>query len=230
MNAATAVAEVEDEAMREQRDRGASHSRERRCIVTGEVLSETHLIRFVVGPDGNAVPDLAAKLPGRGMWVSADRKILARAVAKNYFSKSAKQSVKADADLPDRIEALLVQRMSSDLGLARRAGELILGFDQVTRSFEEKSRIAAIIEASDGAADGRRKLLGAAHSRGLEFTMIDVLSIDELSLALGRDNVVHAALKPGRLAERLVFEMGRLKGFRPAVSGQSPAGTKGSHE
>ena len=107
-----------------------------------------------------------------------------------------------------------MQRMSSDLGLARRAGELILGFDQVTRSFEEKSRIAVIIEASDGAADGRRKLLGAAHSRGLEFVMIDLLSIDELSLALGRDNVVHAALKPGRIAERLIFEAARLSGFR----------------
>jgi predicted RNA-binding protein YlxR (DUF448 family) len=231
VNAIAAIAE-EDEAMRERRDRGASRSRERRCIVTGEVLPETHLIRFVVGPDQTIVPDLAAKLPGRGIWVSADRESLTRAIAKNLFAKAAKASVKADADLPDRIEALLVQRMLNDLGLARRAGELILGFDQVTRSFEEKTRIAAIVEASDGAADGRRKLLGAAQARGLEFTVIDMLSITELSLALGRDNVVHAALKPGRLAERLVFEMGRLKGFRSAVpgknrTGDAPAGTKG---
>ena len=216
MNANLALKD-EDEAMRE-----------RRCIVTGEVLPETHLIRFVVGPENEIVPDLAAKLPGRGIWVGADRETLARAVAKNYFSKAAKTSVKAAADLPDRVELLLVQRISNDLGLARRAGELILGFDQVTRGFEEKTRIAAIVEASDGAADGRRKLLGAAQSRGLEFALIDVLSIDELSLALGRDNVVHAALKPGRLAERLVFETGRLKGFRPYKV--APGVSKGSNE
>jgi predicted RNA-binding protein YlxR (DUF448 family) len=214
---ATLALKDEDEAMRE-----------RRCIVTGEVLPETQLIRFVAGPENEIVPDLAAKLPGRGIWVGADRETLARAVAKNSFSKAAKASVKVSGDLPDRVEALLVQRISNDLGLARRAGEVILGFDQVFKSFDEKRKPSVLVEASDGAGDGKRKLRGAAESRGLALTVIDQLSNAELGLALGRDNVVHAALKPGRLAERLVFETGRLKGFRP--NKVAPGVSKGSNE
>jgi len=189
--------------------------RQRRCIVTGEVLPEPELIRFVAGPDGQIVPDLAAKLPGRGLWVSAQRETLARAVARNQFARAAKSPVVATADLPDRVEALLVAHMSGDLGIARRSGVIVLGFDNVVRALDSKTPPAALVEASDAAADGRRKLLGASFGRGLTPVIVDCLTIDELSLALGRENVVHAALKSGRLSERLIVEAGRLRGFRP---------------
>ncbi|HEX3810358.1 MAG TPA: RNA-binding protein [Rhizomicrobium sp.] len=190
--------------------------RERRCIVTGDVLPESQLVRFVADPDGNVVPDLAAKLPGRGLWVKAERAILERAVAKNHFSKAAKAPLRTDADLIARVERLLVERMQGDLGIARRAGALFVGFDNVVRALEAKKAPVALIEARDGAADGKRKLWGAARSRGMELPVIDGLSSAELSLALGRENVIHAALTGGRLAERLIFEAGRLRGFRPA--------------
>ena len=105
-------------------------------------------------------------------------------------------------------------RMLSDLGLARRAGELAMGFDNVLRMLDAKVPPALLIEASDGARDGRRKLFGAARARGLKTQTIEALTSAELGLALGRENVIHAALKPGRLAERLSFDAGRLAGFR----------------
>jgi predicted RNA-binding protein YlxR (DUF448 family) len=201
--------------------------RERRCIVTGEILSEAKLVRFVADPDGRVVPDVAAELPGRGMWVSATRDAVRTAVAKNLFAKSAKASLQVSADLPDRVERLLVARMQGDLGLARRAGQAVLGFDNVLRELDARVPPAALVEASDGAADGRRKLAGAARARGLKSEWIEVLDSAELGLALGRENVIHAALKPGRLAERLSFDAGRLGGFRQAsasgLAGSTPA-------
>ncbi len=134
--------------------------RERKCIVTGEVREEAHLIRFAVSPDGDVVPDIAAKLPGRGIWVGADRATLERAIAKNLFSKAAKANVAADADLADRVEHLIAQRMIGDLGMARRSGAIVTGFDQVARALESAVPPAVLMEASDGAADGRRKIFG----------------------------------------------------------------------
>ncbi len=191
-----------------------SDMRERRCLVSGEVLAEGELVRFAADPDGNVVPDIAATLPGRGMWVRADKGSVTTAVTKNLFSKSAKASLKASADLAERVERLLVGRMQADLGLARRAGQAVFGFDNVLRSLDEKLPPALLIEASDGAADGRRKLAGSAYARGLKIETIVALTSAELSLALGRENVIHAALKPGRLAERLIFDASRLRGFR----------------
>lgn len=191
--------------------------RERRCIVTGEVLPEARLIRFVSDPDGNVVPDIAAKLPGRGIWVSADRKSLEKAIAKNLFSRSAKKPLKADAELPARVERLLIARMSDDLGLARRSGALIMGFDQVERALGGINPPLLLVEASDGAADGRRKLIAVAWAQGLKPRVIECLNSQELGLALGRENVVHAALKSGQLADRLEMNAGKLAGFR-AVS------------
>jgi len=199
--------------------------RERRCLVAGEVLPENQLMRFAADPDGNVVPDVAASLPGRGMWVKADRASIAVAAAKNLFSKSAKAPLMASADLPARVEALLVARMQADLGLARRAGQLVLGFDNVLRALDDKVAPALLVEASDGAADGRRKLAGSAYARDLKIEIIDRLTAEELSLALGRENVIHAALKPGRLAERLIFDAGRLAGFRPVSSAGTSAGS-----
>ena len=206
---------------------GEKAMRERKCIVTGEVREEAQLIRFVVSPDGDVVPDIAAKLPGRGIWASADRATLERAIAKNHFSKAAKANVKASAELPALVEKQIVQRMIGDLGMARRSGVLVTGFDNVARAMDAKPAPALLIEASDGAADGRRKVLGMAKARGLELPVLDGLSSAELSLALGKENVIHAALKAGALAERLIFEAGRLAGFR---SGKTEAGSIPAHE
>jgi uncharacterized protein len=188
--------------------------RERRCIVTNIVLPESRLIRFVAGPDGHIVPDVAARLPGRGMWVTARREILERAVAKSHFSRAARASIEAPGDLPDRVEMLLVARMSGDLGLARRSGQLVNGFDAVARALATRTPVGLLIEASDGAEDGRRKLLALVRDR--RPPILDCLTSSELSLALGRENVVHAALKSGRFSERLSADAGRLGGFRPA--------------
>ena len=188
--------------------------RERRDLVSGEALPENALVRFAADPDGNVVPDIAATLPGRGMWVRADRAAVTQAATKKLFSKSAKAQVKAGADLADRVERLLVARMQSDLGLARRAGQAVLGFDNVLREMDARTPPALLVEASDGSADGKRKLFGSAHARGLKVDIIEVLTSAELGLALGRENVIHAALKPGRLAERLSFDAARLSGFR----------------
>lgn len=199
--------------------------RERRCIATQDVLPERALLRFVADPEGNVVADVEASLPGRGMWVKADRDALAAAVARNLFSKAAKAPLKAPADLVGRAEALLVRRMQADLGLARRAGQLALGFDNVMRTLDERVPPAVLIEAAEGGAEGRRKIFAAASAKGLKIETIDALSSGELSLALGRENVIHAALKPGRLAERLIFDAGRLGGFRPASSAKASAGS-----
>jgi hypothetical protein len=187
--------------------------RERRCIVTRNGLSEDRLVRFALDPQGQLVPDVAAVLPGRGMWVTAERSVLERAVAKGHFSRAAGTPVAIVDDLPARVERLLVSRMLGDLGLARRAGQLVLGFDAVARALTASHPVTLLIEASDGAHDGRRKLLALA--KAAPPAIIDCLTGMELSLALGRGNVVHAALKPGRLADRLLADAGRLNGFRP---------------
>jgi uncharacterized protein len=205
-----------------QRDDMAA--RERRCIVTGEILPDERRIRFVADPEGRIVPDIEGRLPGRGMWVKAERAVLAKAIAKNAFARAAKAEVRADADLPDRVERLLVRRMVGDLGLARKSGQVVLGFDNVERSLRERVLPAVLIEAADGSPEGRRKLRNIAINQGVKARSVDCLTRDELALALGRENVIHAALKPGRLAERLILEAARLEGFRPA--GQQGVGRK----
>jgi predicted RNA-binding protein YlxR (DUF448 family) len=192
--------------------------RERRCIVTGEVLPEAKLIRFVVGPDACIVPDVAAKLPGRGIWVRADRASVAKAVAKNLFARAAKAQVSADAGLPALAEDRLVAHMLSLLGLARRAGDLTLGFDQVEKALRGPRPPAVLIEAEEVAADGTRKLKAAALASGVYPFVIGCFSSAELGLALGLMNVVHASLKSGRFAEALIFEAERLAGFRALKS------------
>jgi predicted RNA-binding protein YlxR (DUF448 family) len=205
----------EEQTTREHGRIGDSRSRERRCIVTREVLPESQLVRFVVGPENEIVPDLAAKLPGRGLWVRADRASLEQAVKKNLFAKAAKANVRAAADLPARVEALLVVRMQEHLGLARRSGALVLGFDSVVRALGSRRKPAALVEARDGAEDGRRKVLAVARAQGIEPIIIAALRSDELSMALGRETVIHGALFPGPLAERLALDAERLEGFRP---------------
>src|ERR1700749_2071677 len=143
----------------------ATHAdeRERRDIVSCEILPEHRLLRFVADPDGVVVPDVAAKLPGRGLWVEASRQAIAKAVEQKLFARAAKAQVTPTADLADRAEKALVTRMLGDLGIARRSGALVLGFDNVLRGLEGPKPPKVLIEAFDGAKDGKRKLYAAAH-------------------------------------------------------------------
>jgi predicted RNA-binding protein YlxR (DUF448 family)/ribosomal protein L30E len=190
-------------------------ARERRDIVSGTVMPENRLMRFVADPDGQVVPDAAAKLPGRGLWVEASKDAVNKAVEKKLFSRAAKAQVTATPDLAARAEKALLARIVGDLGIARRSGSLLLGFDNVLRGLQSAKPPKLLIEAFDGSADGKRKLYAAAHRLELNCVVIESLTSAELGLALGRENVIHAAVQPGGLAERLTFDAERLSGFRP---------------
>jgi predicted RNA-binding protein YlxR (DUF448 family) len=194
----------------------AQASRERRDIVSGEVMDEARLIRFVAGPDGAVVPDLARKLPGRGMWVAATREALAAAAKKNLFSRAAKAKLTAPPDLSDQVERLLRARLLAALGLARRAGDLTSGFEKVSSAIAA-GKAAWLIEAADGAADGRRKLLSLARRQPRPPRVLGVFEAAELGLAIGGENVVHTAFLAGRAAERWTEDVQRLAGFSPLL-------------
>jgi len=178
----------------------------RRCIVTRQALEKPALIRFVVDPDGRVTPDLKERLPGRGLWVTADRAILEQAVAKNAFSKAAKQSVKAAPDLADRVTELARREVAELLGLARKSGQLVAGFEKVEAALRS-DRVRVLVAASDGAADGRGKLARLAGS-GVEICA--PLTVAELAQALGREHAVHAAIKAGGIAEKTIIASRRL--------------------
>jgi hypothetical protein len=197
------------------RPRAPHMLRSRRCIASGEILPEGRLLRFVADPESRVVVDVEAKLPGRGLWVRSSREDVARAVAKRLFSRAAKRNLHAEENLPAQSEARLSASMLAKLGLARRAGELLLGFDMIEKTLRSGTAPALVFEAADGSPDGRRKLQGAARAGGVAPFVVACFSGAELSLALGRANVVHAALKSGRMAERLIIDAGRIAGFRP---------------
>ena len=192
----------------------AAAARERRDIASGLVMDEARLIRFVAGPDGAVVPDLARKLPGRGLWVAADRASVDMAVKKSLFARAAKQRLVAGADLADSVAALLGRRLLSGLGLARKAGELTSGFEKVQGAIVA-GKAAFLVEASDGADDGRRKLLAAARRVHRRPRLIGLFASVDLGLALGGENVIHTAFLAGRGAERWTIDVERLSGFRP---------------
>lgn len=198
----------------------AEAHRERRDLVSGEVMPEERLVRFVAGPDGLVVPDVARKLPGRGLWVAATRDAVEAAVKKGGFSRAAKARLTAAPDLADQVEKLLKTRLLAGLGLARRAGDLILGFEKAEAAIEG-GKTAWMVEACDGAQDGRRKLLQSARRAGESGRpaprLCGVFSSEELGLALGLGNVIHLALLAGRGADRWTVDVERLSGFRPLI-------------
>lgn len=192
----------------------AQASRIRRDIVSGEVMDEAELIRFVAGPDGGVVPDLGRKLPGRGLWVQASRSAVETAARRGMFSRAARARLAPASDLADQVEALLLRRVLDGLGLARRAGELISGFEK-TLSAVSAGRAAWLIEALDGAEDGRRKLLGAVRRSQNPPQLLGLFTSEEMGLALGLENVIHTAFLAGRAADRWTSDVRRLSGFRP---------------
>jgi len=201
----------------------AQSARERRDVVSGEVMPEARLIRFVSGPDGAVVPDLARKLPGRGVWVEASRESVAAAVKRNGFARSAKAPLKPQADLPELVDRLLARRCLEQLGLARKEGALISGFEK-TASAIGSGKAAWWIEASDGATDGRRKLFAArAKSPNPELPVCGAFTAEELGVSTGGETVIHVALLAGRRAGRWTEEVRRLAGFRRIVPQDWPA-------
>lgn len=189
----------------------ASEGRTRTCIAGGGETPPAGLIRFALSPDGVVTPDLAEKLGGRGAWVAADRTLLSRAVAKGLFARAFKQAASAPDDLVDSIEAALEKRALEALGLSRRTGEAVLGFDQVKDALT-KGRAGVLLSAADAADDGREKL-----SRlGKELFQYRGFSSAAMSAAFGREGVKHAALLKGAAADRFKREAARLDGVRVA--------------
>jgi predicted RNA-binding protein YlxR (DUF448 family) len=178
------------------------------------VVEESGLIRFVISPDGQIVPDLSRRLPGRGLWVAADRGAIDAAVKKDLFAKAARGRLDVRPDLADQVADLMARRLLSALGLARKAGELTFGFTKVLAAIEA-SRAAVLIEATDGSADGRLKLLAAARRAARPPLRVGLFTSAELGLALGGDNVIHTAFLAGRGADRWTSDVQRLSGFRP---------------
>lgn len=189
----------------------------RRCAVTRARKDRSDLIRFVADPMGRVVPDLALKLPGRGVWVSANRQAVCDAIQKKAFAAGLKQKVETSEDLVDQIEGLLTKRLAGALSLANKAGLALTGFEKVSNAISAES-VVALIHASDAAADGRQKLdrkyAAVAKSCQKPINIIDCLTVSQLSLAIGRSNVVHAALGKGSVADRFLRDAERLDYYR----------------
>ncbi len=222
---------------------------ERTCALTRQPLTPDDGLRFVAAPDGRIVPDVARRLPGRGVWLSNSRVLIAEATRKGAFQRSLKRPVTVPEDLPDLVEQLLVKRVFEALSLANKAGLVTTGFTKVEIAVQ-RGACAFLLHASDAAEDGVTKLdrkfaAGQAASlsqRGAEKAengsrdrvaeylkqhVWDCLSSAELSLAMGRSNVVHAALARGGAATRFSREAERLRRYRAPASAH-PAGEPGS--
>ena len=187
---------------------------ERKCIATGESQPKAGLIRFCLGPDGQIVPDILGKLPGRGIYVSADRAAIEKAAKKNLFSRAARQPAKAPEGLADLVETLIAQRTIELLSMARKAGEAVTGYEKV-KDWLVKGTAATLIQASDGSERGKTKL----HAPDGENGFIGCLSAGEIGLAFGRERAIHAALAAGGLRSRVVEEAAKLAGLRGQTGG-----------
>lgn len=203
---------------------------ERRCIATGERGDPAGMIRFVLSPDGVVTPDLAVRLPGRGAWVKADRASVERAALSGAFSRAFRTSAKADPNLAEQVSALVAARVLHHLGVGRRAGDVLCGFEVVREALKSEG-CACLIEASDSADDGREKLVQILRARAksrpgsekspdssescLSPALAGCFTAEELGMALGRERVVHACVRAGRFADVWLAELSRLAGFMP---------------
>lgn len=190
----------------------------RRCILSRQECASETMIRFVAGPDNHIVPDVAERLPGRGLWLRAERSAVDQAVAERCFAKAARANVTAEAGLADQVAHLLTQRSLNFLGLALRSGVIAIGHDQV-RADLSAGRAAVLVQANDGAAAARSRLRAVAHG----LPSIEMFSRGELAQALGRADIVHAVLRTSRLSTLFLRECGRLAGFRAIGESRLPA-------
>jgi predicted RNA-binding protein YlxR (DUF448 family) len=187
---------------------------ERRCIVTGDRAPKAGLVRFVIGPDGAVVPDVLARLPGRGIYVSADRAALEKAAKKGLFARAARAPVTVPPDLAALVEAALVRRVTDLIALARKAGQAVSGREKVL-DWLVKGEAAILLQASDGSP---REAARLRPPEG-EGTRIACLSAGELGLSFGRDRAIHGALAAGGLTDRIVEEAARLQALRGSAGG-----------
>ena len=197
----------------------------RMCAVTRAVRPIDELIRFVLSPQGEVIPDLKRKLPGRGLWVSASGQAIAEAVRRNQFSRGFKRDARAAPTLAADTEKLLVRSAVEALAMAAKAGQVISGFGKVEdalRQRQSQAQIGALIHASDGAADGIRKLAAlAGQNAGINdesnrFPVVTALTSEQLDLALGRSNVIHAALLAGPASKTFLSRSHALVRYRMA--------------
>ena len=192
--------------------RRTEHVPERTCIVTRETLPRAALLRFVLAPDGEVVFDLKGNLPGRGAWVKPERAALEEAIRKRAFSRAFKAQAKVPDDLYERVVAQLKEAAIATLSLARKAGEAVAGFDKV-REIVRAGEAAVLVEATDGAEDGRRKVLALAAAVTPGAMVVETFDSRELGLAFGREHAIHAAMKPGGLAQRFLDLARKLAGL-----------------
>ena len=188
---------------------------ERKCIVTGEVQPKAGLIRFVVGPETQIIPDILEKLPGRGIWVAADRDALEKAIAKGLFARSAKQPVTVPDGLVEQVERQLARHVVNLIALTRKSGRAVAGFEKV-KGWLAEGRAKVLFQASDGSERGKGKLWTPEGGR-----WFGVLTSSEMGLAFGRESVIHGALAAGGLSTRVVEEATRLSGLRGIDGGKS---------
>ncbi len=193
----------------------------RTCVVSRESRPPGELIRFVASPDGQIVPDLARRLPGRGIWVKAERDAVAEAVKRKSFAKGLKRQVVASADLPDLVDQLLVKRSLDALSLANKSGLVTTGFTRVEAALIGGS-VAVLLHAADGAADGAGKLdrrfVAISAQAGSKPLILRELTSEQMSLAIGRPNVVHAALSAGGATTKFLNEASRMTRYRSGLS------------
>lgn len=204
----------------------ARTGRERSCALTRQVRPVAELIRFVVGPDAALVADLKQKLPGRGLWLTATRAALEEAVKRNVFSRGFKREVAVPANFPSQTEAMLARSALDALAVAAKAGQVVAGSGKVEDTLA-RGEAVALIHAREAAADGTRKIAQAAHRneemRGIP--AIDAFSSEDLDLALGRLNVIHAALLAGPVSETFLARTERLHRFRTGFAAEETLGT-----
>jgi hypothetical protein len=205
----------------------------RMCAVSREVRPIEQLIRFVVAPTGEVMADVKRKLPGRGLWVSASRRMVAEAVRRHQFSRGFKRNVRVAPTLPEDTEALLVRSATEVLAMAAKAGQAVSGFSKVEDALTQRG-ITALIHACDGAADGIRKLdaivrqRGGNHGESAEIPIVNVLTSAELDLALGRSNVIHAALLAGPASKTFLSRCQLLVRYRMADDDKSADAARNS--
>ncbi len=191
---------------------------ERRCIVTGEVQPKGGLMRFVVGPGAVIVPDVEGKLPGRGIYVSADREIIAQAAKRKLFARAAREPVTVPDGLDGLVHDLVTRRVIELIALGRKAGQAVAGYEKV-RDWLMSGGAVALIQASDGSERGKTKLRPPAG----EGRHITCLGAGEIGLAFGREHVIHAALAAGGLSARVVEEAAKLARLRGQDGGVDAA-------
>jgi predicted RNA-binding protein YlxR (DUF448 family) len=200
------------------RSRGA----ERFCVATRAVRPVEHMIRFVIAPNGEAVADLKQNLPGRGVWVTATRSALDRALKANAFARGFRRDVRLAGDLVPRTERLLENAALDALAVARKAGLVAMGFAQVETALKREA-VIALLHAAEAAPDGVKKLDSALKQsrQSRSVRIIRILTTGQLDLALGRPNVIHAALLAGRASETFMARLRRLVRFQSAEFGET---------